>query len=34
MTIYLYVALAGDDKLSIFTLARVTGVLTHQRDVL
>ena len=33
MTTYLYVALAGDDKLSIFTLASDTGVLTHQRDV-
>ena len=33
MTTYLYVALAGDDKLSIFTLVPDTGVLTHQRDV-
>lgn len=34
MATYLYMALAGDDKLSIFTLAPDTGILTHQRDVL
>jgi 6-phosphogluconolactonase len=33
MTTYLYAALAGDDKLSIFTLAPDTGALTHQHDV-